>query len=80
MSEETNTYKTKAQQAKEARHARVCNLFKEYTEKYGQFSPTRRAAVIAKQEEQYPDGITTVMGVIKILRMYDLWQPRPYKR
>lgn len=70
--------KTAAQLKKEARCARICNLYKELTEKFGQYAPTRRVKVIAEREKELPDGITTPMGIMNVLKRYDLWHPRDY--
>lgn len=74
---EIKSIKTAAQIDKETRHARVISCFNEQTKNFGQYSATRRAMVVAKIESQYPDGIKTVVGVIDILKLYNLWFPRP---
>lgn len=77
---EIKSIKTAAQINKETRHARVINTFKELSENYPQYSPSRIAGVIAKRELKQENGIKTLMGVITILKRYNLWFPRPLCR
>lgn len=75
---EIKSIKTAAQINKEARYARICNLYKELSENFGQYAPTRRVKVIAEREKKLPDGITTPVGIMNVLRRFDLWHPRDY--